>query len=96
MNPRLSLRSLAAFLCESSPTDCPRTTAVPSEGPSSDPMMFSIVVFPDPDGPTRPANSPVLKLRSIPFRAVKAAKDVITVDKSQIRHPSEDIASIEV
>ncbi|MCW7075927.1 MAG: PRC-barrel domain-containing protein [Candidatus Syntropharchaeales archaeon] len=32
----------------------------------------------------------------IPFRAVKAAKDVITVDKSQIGYPSEDIASIEV
>ena len=49
---------------------CPMTMALPSEGVSSEPMMLSSVVLPEPLGPTRPANSPLSNDSVTPSRAV--------------------------
>ena len=50
----------------------PKTKASPSVGLSKEPMIFNKVVFPEPLGPTKPANSPLLNSRSMSFNAVNS------------------------
>ncbi len=57
--------------------------------------LISIVIKPDISFDTSEYEMDD-KLILVPFRAVKAAKDVITVDLGKIRYDPGDLASIEV
>src|SRR6187455_528548 len=48
----------------------PATVASPFEGRRTPARIRSVVVFPEPSGPTRPNSSPFVTLREIPSRAV--------------------------
>jgi len=71
MKPICWFRNLADCLCDKSEIDLSITMAVPSEGVSSEPIIFNKVVLPEPLGPTKPANSPSPKVRLIWLSAVK-------------------------
>ena len=49
-----------------------KTKASPCVGLSNDPIIFSKVVFPEPLGPTIPANSPLFNDKSICFNAINS------------------------
>ena len=53
--------------------DLSRTVTDPSDGVSSDPIMLSKVVLPEPLGPTSPVNSPLSKFRLRLLSAVNSA-----------------------
>jgi hypothetical protein len=54
-----------------SASDLLKTVTDPELGESKPPITLSSVVFPEPEGPTKPVNSPFPKVRFTFFSAVK-------------------------
>ena len=76
------LRSLAATPFMATPP----ISMLPSLALSSPAMMFSSVDLPQPDGPTRIANSPLSISRSMPFSTAQRAVPLPDVANCQRRH----------
>jgi hypothetical protein len=53
-------------------TSAPRSTIRPSSGSSKPAIMRSVVVFPQPDGPSRQKNEPSGMAKDKSFTAVKS------------------------
>ena len=63
----------------------------PEVGSSSPAIMRSVVVLPQPEGPSRQKNSPSLTVKLESFTAVKSAKALCrfwTRISAMVRHPS--------
>jgi len=67
--PIVRLRTRARPSSSSSATGVPARTYWPLLGRSRHPMMFIIVLFPEPDGPTIARNSPSPTVRLMSDRA---------------------------
>jgi hypothetical protein len=69
MNPMVFRRSLVSWRSDSLPVSLPATSTVPAVGVSTQPIRFSSVVLPLPEGPAMERNSPSCTSRVTPRNA---------------------------
>src|SRR5690606_2086703 len=77
------------------PTSAPSMCRVPASAWAKPAMMLRVVVFPDPEGPSRVMNSPGRTARETPSTAVKSPKRLVT-ERSSMEAPRPDRSAVAV